>query len=154
MARLLYATIEILDINMNRARRTSYFVFFSFLALVTMSGNVIAEWEMVGGENGTARYFADPTTTRKKAVKAKMWTLFALPTPEVLGNRKPFLSVMSQHEFDCNEEQVRILYMTFHSADMGRGEIVETIESPDAAWSPVRPNSVNNSNMQVACRSQ
>ena len=91
-------------------------IFMLYLAVV--SGSAWAEWVEVGVSD-TQTVYADPATIRKKGSMAKMWTLYDNKRPEVHEN-KPYMSLLVQEEYDCDDEQTRPLSMTFSPENMAK----------------------------------
>ena len=64
-----------------------------------------------------------------------------------------YLSAKSQNEYDCTEEQERILYYSWHSENMGKGDVVHAMKNLQLDWSPVAPDSVGEAIWEFACMS-
>jgi len=60
------------------------------------------------------------------------------------------MSIKRQEEYDCKEEKKRLLYLVFHSENMGKGDIVFTIDTP-SKWTPIVPASISQFLGGVAC---
>lgn len=119
------------------------------MLLAVVSSNAMAEWVKVGGSD-TLSIYADPTTIRKKSNIVKMWNMFDLKAEQTVTGGKPFLSVKGQEEYDCKEEQVRILYESNHSRNMGSGEQVFSTANL-GKWLPVPPDSGTKVLWNYAC---
>ena len=115
-----------------------------------MSSSAMAEWVAIDTAVGST-YYANPNTIRKSGSKVKMWTLIDYNTTQVGGTGDKFLSLKFQDENDCKEEQSRILYFSWHSKNMGRGDIVYSNAKPDKNWRPVVPDSASESLWKYAC---
>src|SRR5665213_3162180 len=123
--------------------------------LAAVSGNAAAEWVVLGDAgagNGTSTYYFDPTTIRKTGDRVKMWSLADNKSPAVFAG-KSFMSSRFQAEYDCKEEQMRMLYIANSSGNMGLGDIVYS-ESDAPRWVPVAPGSVNETELKLACGRQ
>ncbi len=121
------------------------------ILLAVVSSSAIAEWVAIVS-NETKTTYADPATIRRAGDRAKMWSLIDLKTAETAINGvMPFMSSRAQYEYDCKEEQSRILYLSFHSGNMSAGEIV--YRSPDTRdkWSSIPPDSVTETLWKIAC---
>ena len=118
------------------------------LLLSVVSSSAMAEFVHVN-ENSFYTFYADPNTIRKSGNKVKMWDLADYKTPEKTGGKET-MSTRSQMEYNCEEEKARMLYVTLHTKNMGRGEIVLTINKT-AEWKPVTPGSMGESLLKYAC---
>lgn len=116
--------------------------------LKSQTGTYQAGWVKVS-ENDAATYYADLSTIRKNDNMAKMWLMFDLKTAKnPLG--EPYMSSKLQVEYDCKEFQLRILYFTLFSDNMGSGKVVHDSSNPEN-WQPVQPGSMDNSMWKIAC---
>lgn len=118
------------------------------ILLAVVSSSAVAEWVKVSSDE-TITIYKDPATIRKNGNWAKMWYLFDFKTVQVDGGNK-FRSLKSQSEFDCKEEQVRLLSFSAHSKIMGGGDVVDS-KSDHFRWDPVPPGSVNEVLWKIAC---
>ena len=119
------------------------------LALLAVSGGAFAEWFKVGGNENTDSY-TDKNSIRKASGKVKMWMLHDFKAPEKDADGQLYLSVKEQKEFDCRQEQRRTLYFSYHSENMGNGNIIY-ISSEPGKWSPVAPDSLDNNQLKKYC---
>lgn len=124
------------------------------LLMAAVSSSALAGWVQVGSNAGFNSY-ADPSTIRKEGVKAmegskaKMLSLVDY-TATVTAAGKSFASIKAQHEFDCRQEQVRMLYASFYSGHMGTGVEVGNQFQPEN-WRPVPTRSIEEILWKVAC---
>ncbi len=118
------------------------------LLLVGVSTNVFAEWTKVGG---TDDYFAyvNLATIRRHGDTAKMWSLMDYKVVQEVAQDR-YLSDESQSEYNCTEEQYRTVTYTWYSDNMGIGKQIHT-NSNGSKWEPVRPGSVIETLLKVAC---
>jgi len=119
------------------------------ILLAVVSSSAIAEWIEIGATDNSTLYF-DSNTIRKSGNKVKMWSLSDFNSVEEVSGDK-FLSEMHQDEYDCKEEQTRLLYLTWHSENMGGGNVVYVENEPDKNWSPIPPESANEILWKFAC---
>ena len=123
----------------------------AILVGVLFCGIVQAEWvEITMTYEGTITVYVDPTTIRKSGNNVKMWRLADFNSVQEDHGDK-FLSSKSQHEFDCKEEQKRTLYFSWHSENMGGGDVVYIGDEPQKNWSPVAPNTIGRTIWEFAC---
>ncbi len=119
------------------------------MLLAVMSSSAVAGL-VEFGDTEDSNVYADPSTIHREGNRVKMWILEDYTTPkmdEILG---PFISVKRQDELDCKEEQSRTLYISFHSENMGEGEVVG-IDETLGKWTPVIPESVGETQWKIAC---
>src|SRR3989338_9467081 len=130
------------------------FILLLLLAVVSSSafaGKWIKPEEWVKLDLASDHYvvYADPTSIIRSGNKVQMRSLIDHKTPLSRAG-KTFMSVKAQHEFDCAEAQVRMLFASTHSESMGRGERVATdykIEN----WESVQPLSISEALWKIAC---
>ncbi len=119
------------------------------LMLAVVSSSAMAEWVEIGTTDKNTVY-VDPTTIRKSGNKVKMWVLYDFNSAkETTGNK--YLSVKAQDEYDCKEEQERLLFFSRYSENMGGGDTVYSANATNKDWSPVVPGSVGKVFWQLAC---
>jgi len=120
------------------------------LMLAVVSSSAVAEWVYVGTTDKSTVY-ADPTTIRKSGNKVKMWALYDFNLVKEIGGNK-YLSKKFQDEYDCKEEQERMLYFSEHSENMGEGDVVYVgYKLPDKNWTPIPPGSIVEGLWKFAC---
>lgn len=63
-----------------------------------------------------------------------------------------YMSEEEQVEFDCEDEQMRTLYFSYRSGNMGEGELVDSISnSSNIKWGPIEPDSAGAFLWKYAC---
>lgn len=117
-----------------------------FLAVV--SSSAAAKLVEIGSDE-TITIYADPTTIRKVGNKVIMWEVGDFKTANKSGG-KSFVSMKKQQEYDCKEKQIRTLHIILYSDNMGKGEVVHTVNKP-RDWEPVAPNSYGEFLWRTAC---
>ncbi len=89
-------------------------------------------------------FYVDLATISKIGDTAKVWRMNDFDTPQALVNRwappspensKPHLSVRIQEEYNCKEQQVRVVFVSHHSGHMGGGQTVSVNSVPDKWFS-------------------
>lgn len=124
------------------------------LLLVTLlflsSVPAYAEWVKVGADD-TFTTYADPDTIRSKGTTMKIWSLTDLQKARTTREGKSILSIKMLFEFDCAEEQIRILAEYAYAGQMGTSEIVYSYTKPDD-WRPVLPGSMGHGSWKFACK--
>ncbi len=121
------------------------------LVLAGLSNNVMAEWtRIVESEDHEYITYANLDTIRRKGDIAKMWTLIDYKTVQQPKSGERYLSDESQEEYDCREEQTRNVIYTWYSGNMSGGDRVYS-NSSLRQWSPVRPGSIGEAWLKIAC---
>ena len=130
--------------------------------LTLLSSNAVAQWEqwflpknsmsewVVANQNGGVTIYADTATIRRAGSMAHMWDLTDFRSGPVLGGDKRSLSFKKEQEYDCNKQQARILYISWHSQNMGAGEILGSDRNP-GDWRPVLLGSILERLWRTAC---
>lgn len=124
-------------------------VLFSALLLLLSSELAYPEWVAITKAQAEPTQYVDSDTIRRKGNVVKWWNLYDYKTVQTVGG-KSFLSVKIQMEFDCAEEQIRALWISDFSGNMGSGEIVYS-DSTEEKWQPVQPGSTGHTLWKVAC---
>jgi hypothetical protein len=130
--------------------------FILIMLLAVVSGSAFAakwikpeEWVKLELISDHFVVYADPTSIIRSGNKAQMRSLIDHKTPLSRAG-KTFMSLKAQHEFNCAGAQVRMLFTSVHSENMGKGERVATdykIEN----WEPVQPLSISEALWKIAC---
>lgn len=120
------------------------------LVLCLLNNIVMAEWSAIATATGRI-YYTNPNTIRKSSSKVKMWSLIDYNSAQHVYADTKFLSQKSQQEYDCKEERRRTLYFSWHSENMGKGNVIYTDNKPDNKWSPVPPESTDEILWKFAC---
>ena len=119
-------------------------------AFIFISTNAMSEWTAVIAEesNGGSIFYFDYSTIRKASNRVKVWELRDFSNAQEVGVR--VLSIKSQTEFDCENEQSRLLFILSYVKNMGMGEPNNTVNEP-SEWQPVVPESVGEALFKAAC---
>ena len=117
---------------------------FAFTLITT---NALAEWTLVYDGKSFSTYI-NHSFTRKNGDTVKIWTLDNFKTPQY-----GWLSSKAQHEFDCNEERVRLLAFIHTTDSMGSGDVIST-ETQIGDWQPIAPDTINEELWKIACDKQ
>lgn len=115
-----------------------------------ISNTVMANWSLVDkSADGSAAIYTDFDTIQKTEDKVKMWSLGDFKTVREFSKIQ-FLSSKYQKEYDCKQEQARMLAFTLFSSNMGEGQVVYSNRDPDE-WESVSPGSVAKTLWEIAC---
>ena len=79
-----------------------------------------------------------------------MWALNDYKTIQRLDNREPFKSEKAEYEYDCKDQQSRLLYFTAHAGNMAEGEVVDFNVAP-GEWVHASPKSELAWLWKIAC---
>lgn len=126
------------------------------MLLAVVSRSAAAQWEgwflpkgnmsewVVANTNEAITIYADTDM-------AQMWDLTDFRTGgKVLGGDKRSLSFKKEQEYDCNEQRARILYISWHSENMGAGKIIGSDRTP-GDWRPVLRGTILERLWTTAC---
>lgn len=109
------------------------------LLLSGVSINAMAELVRIGGYGGQAIY-TDTSSFHREGDIARMWNVYDYKIAHHEAEGKAYLSEEEQVEFDCENEQMRTLYFSYRSGNMGEGELVgSTSNSGNTTWDPIEP---------------
>lgn len=125
------------------------------MLLSVVSGSAMAGWVKVITDGNYGNHspcdkncffiYVDIATISKLGDTVKVWRMNDFNAPEPLINRwlppsasnsKPYLSVKIQEEYNCKEQQVRLLFVSYHSGHMGGGQTVHVESVPDK-WTSI-----------------
>ena len=127
--------------------------FLGFWLLITLlflsSVPAYAEWVAIGSSGGNiGSVYSDPDTIRRKGDLVKMWILSDFKTLQTVADAS-YLSRLSQSQYDCTEERIRQLTVSWHSGNMGKGNVVWT-NSDESKWEPVAPGTLGHTLWELA----
>ena len=126
-------------------------IILAMLALLTtlVSTSAMAEWVRVHG-NDKVTVYAAPSTMRKKLHVVRIMTLFDFRAENVLADGNQYLSIMREAEFNCRENQQRMISYSIHSGRMGKGKVLDSDSEPQD-WKPVSRASIALDMKKFAC---
>ncbi len=113
--------------------------------LLSLSLPASAAWTFVERSEEFERYI-ERDSVQRDGQWAQVWLVDDLPVPDKSGVR----SMRSYTEYDCDNKNYRVLYLTAHSERMTQGAVLfsSTLESP---WKPVRADTLGEMSMDMAC---
>ena len=132
------------------------------LLLALASGSAAAQWErwfvpesnlsqwVVANSNEAITIYADTATIRTAGNLAQMWDLTDMKTGVALGENKRSLSFKREQEYHCGKQEVRTLYISWHSGNMGSGEIIGSDRNA-GSWRPVLLGTIREKLWRTAC---
>ena len=106
-------------------------------------------WER-HGKNKNATIYTHPQSKSKIGSSAEMWVLIDHDAELTSGSGKKYLSEVSRYQYDCANNQLRSLFASFRSQNMGGGS--EIASNPQVAnWQSVAKNSLGSQLFNLAC---
>ncbi len=115
---------------------------------VIESSAAIADWVEVFKSNQQTLY-ANPANLLKTSFKVKMWRLTDYKVPEINGDFV-YSSKKLYEEYDCQNEQYRLLYVSLYPENMGAGKAMYT-HSETYSWQPILPDTDGEAMWEIAC---
>lgn len=121
------------------------------LLLILVNTSAMAEWSVLSQDDSGIgiTVYVDLATIRKSGDKIKMWGLTDYKSAMESAEGR-YLSKKSRWEYDCKEEQMRLLAMSTYSENMGSGKIL-FLGSALLVWDPVVPGSIEEKFWRAAC---
>ncbi len=121
------------------------------ILLVLVSTDLSAEWVKINTKDNLTTY-VDPASITKAENIAKMWGLVDLKESKKEELGKSFLSAKGLQEYDCKEQQIRKITLSFYSGNMGDGEVVHSYAEPEKwKWTPVAHGTISETMWKAAC---
>jgi len=112
-----------------------------------------AEWLRITATDSAVIY-ADSTTILKADNTVRIWELSDFKTAQSSPtDGKPFSSLKTEGEYDCQGSRRRTLRIAAHSGQMGGGEIIYEGPGP-GEWRPVVPGSFEDVVWKAVCGSK
>ena len=108
-----------------------------------------AQW-VAADSNEAVTIYADTATLRRAGHMAQMWDLTDMQAGRVLGGGKRSMSFKKEQEYNCNTQEARILYISWHSGNMGTGDIIGSDHAP-GSWRPVLLGTIVERMWKLAC---
>ena len=121
-------------------------IFMMLFAAVSI--NAMADWVKIGESNEISSNYADPATIRKDGNMVQMWDMTDFKTAQTF-NGVVFMSLKSQSQYDCKEEQIRELSENGYSGSLGAGKSVLGFGIRE--WHPVKHHSTSEALLELAC---
>jgi len=115
------------------------------VCLMMLAGSAWAEWVMYGGEE-TSIFYYDPATVRKDGSMRRVWELQDLRKRRNNG----VMSRRMRSEYDCKQEQYRILALTSHTEPMADGMPFGTA-GEDNTWRAIAPDTIAETIFNIVC---
>jgi hypothetical protein len=126
-------------------------ILFVLIALM-VSQPSRAEWVEMASAPSILAYY-DPSKIESYDRKYKtIWMLVDFNTTQKdLIIKKPFRSNVARWVVDCSRKEARVIASFWYSENMGKGEMVESVNSP-GQFSLAPPNSFQDRLTKLACK--
>lgn len=126
-----------------------------FVALMMVCSAAWAEWEFIGeaGDGDNKRLiYVDKSTIRKKGAISRMWNLEDYYSVQTQSDDR-YMSSKEFLAYNCGEETVAVISVSWHSGAMGGGNTVfsATIQEREWKWEPVAPGTAGEAKWKIAC---
>jgi hypothetical protein len=122
----------------------------SILFLATLASNAIAGWEKVPTSAEGMTVYADRSSISKTEGTVTMASLYDFSKTQSEEGLEPYLSATFLIEYNCTNEQRRVLEFSNFTKNMGRGD--EVFAYRDAgSWTPFELGSLSESLWKFAC---
>ena len=120
---------------------------FRELLLEDIFPNEDREWKKISTNKNKDDYFIDLNTILKRDEYVYYWELVDLNSPlEVI-----VLSIASPVQVDCVKEGKRSTILYLYDQSMGEGNMLQTIDLPDATWQYPTPGSIHLKFIKYVC---
>ena len=119
------------------------------LVLAAMSNVAIATegWAQVANDGNSTLYMpTSPDQVTEEGHMVTLWDLTDFNVAQPLDDLK-FLSIKTQHVYDCLEVTTRILAVITYSKHMGKGSIVASTD----VWIAIDPDTRGALKFEIAC---
>jgi len=116
------------------------------VGLMMLAGSAWAEWTQTTKNRDGDDIYLDYSTIKKDGDNRKVWALLNLKKTK--GKIK---SELMLEEYDCKNEQAQFLYISTHSAPMGKGKLIDVHEYKEPDWGQIPPNSPFKDILDIVC---
>lgn len=120
------------------------------LTLLLLGGTASASWVPFGIGNANFTNYVDHGTIVRNGNTVRMWNLVDFKKTNSIAG-KSVLSMKMEREYDCQKDQSRDIFLSFHSKNMGEGEMLSSQKFSDAAWVPNPPGKADEAVWKDAC---
>ncbi len=110
-----------------------------------------AKWTFYEMSDGGELFFYESNSIRKNVSNVKMWSLRSGRPYKY--DEKTYLSVKFLAAYDCRNEALKDLVITFYAGEMGTGDVVvtHTYKDSETDWRPITPGAIDESAWKIAC---
>lgn len=97
----------------------------TLLVLSVLSSSAMAEWVRIYGDDKMNAY-ADSASIRKKGNVTKVFSLFDFRDENTLKEGAAYQSIVRETDFNCKQNQQRMVSFVIYSGKMAKGKVVES----------------------------
>lgn len=123
-------------------------VVFAVLLIAMTNGTARAEWVEIDHSDIQTTY-ADPSSANISGSRATIWLLSSYKAPRKYDDKK-FQSVLSQYEYECRDEQFRMLAYSLRFDKTGKGEELHSEAGIDK-WKRIIKGSIDETLWKKLC---
>lgn len=123
--------------------------FLVMMLLAATSWNALADWTRVASTESDTDIYVDHATISRSGNTAKMWILEDRKVADKFAG-KTFLSAKLQYEYDCKDNQRRVLQSSLYSGQKTAGSIVQT-STKSGPWRPISAGRISEAMWKIAC---
>ena len=121
----------------------------AIMLLAALSGVAVADWKIVGTTESGTDIYVDHATITKSGNTVTLWMLEDRKKAETFAG-KTFLSAKLQYEYDCKDNQRRVLQSSLYSGQKAGGNNVQT-GTKTGSWRPISAGTVSEMMWKLAC---
>jgi len=125
------------------------------VVLTLVSSAATAEWvKFQETKYQKTTFYLDTDSIKKIGYKRRVWIMQSLSQRRIIDSDKSFYSAKTQRLVNCREEETTVKYLVMYSEKMGHGDVVGKLayKDFDNQYTPIIPDSVNDSLMKIVCR--
>jgi hypothetical protein len=141
--------------NVGERKKMNRYILPILTGIVTLvlSANASAEWQRLVESPRLVMY--TDSGFKKKGDKVTGWVMFDYKAVQVspLSGRK-YLTEQNQIEVNCETEQKRIIFLSWHADNMGAGKVVYKDTTPTAWETTTAPQSIGSAAYNYFCKRQ
>lgn len=123
--------------------------FVVLMVLAVGSGVAVADWTKVATTESDTDIYVDHATITKSGHLARIWILEDRKVADTFAG-KTFLSAKLHYEYDCKDNQRRVLQSSLYSGQRAGGSNVQT-GTKVGPWRPISPGRVSETMWKIAC---
>ena len=107
-----------------------------------------AEWFKIGAaKDGSVTAYIESAKIRKNGNYRKSWEILEFKKRDEFG----VISRRALMEYDCKEQQARILWISVHSEPMAGGDSLLKYNVPSDEWRIIPPGSIAEATLEIVC---
>ncbi len=123
--------------------------FVVMMLLAASSEIAVAAWTLVGTTESGTDIYVEHATISKSGNRVNLWMLEDRKVAETFAG-KTFVSAKLQYEYDCKDNQRRVLQSSLYSGQKAGGSNVQTGTKP-GSWRPISARRVSETMWKLAC---